>query len=262
MRLVPYGSFILFHDDTPEPGRLPEVYPRNPPRNILQDEALLHPSNLFAFEGLEGAGKSTLVQAVVSELGARKRSSLLAILRGSDITAHALERAKWKNSDPYVFNLINWVGLFDQTSDLAGLLNGDRVILFDRYTMTVRVRGMLEGMDESLMDMLEPMVPSPKKVFFVDCDPEICVQRIASGGRNISYFEAGNRDAASVGAPLTEADESVRRRSSDRSVPLLRHLYAMRSIYDKVLRKYDNVVIIDNTRHLETSVATVLSHLD
>ena len=249
-------------DDTPEPGRAPLVYPRNPPRNLLRGSALLHPSNLYAVEGLEGAGKSTLVKRLVRELNSQGRTTVVATLRGSDIVLHALERAKWKNADPITFNLLNWCSLFDQACDLGNVINGEAIVLFDRYTLSVAVRGMLEGMDEKLLSVLEPLLPQPRKIFFINSDPKICLERVISSGRSVSYYEAGARDVAIAGDPMTEADEIVRWHEYDRTELFLRHLHAMRGMYYRVLEGRDNVVLVDNSGDIETSFKTIFGYLD
>ncbi|MFL6232704.1 MAG: hypothetical protein ACJ76N_06180 [Thermoanaerobaculia bacterium] len=251
---------MKFEDDTPEPGSEILPYPRNPPINLPRNGSFLQRDDLFTFEGVDGSGKSTLVKAVAAATARRRREARVLKLNGSDVIRHALERAKWLNTDPMTFSLLNWVSLFHQ-STVSLPTPGDALLFFDRYTLTIKTRGILEGLETDFMDLLEARLPIPKKIFLVDCDPEICLARVVSCQRVITYFEAGSRMVSGTGAQMVEPDESLRGRTGGRETRMLEYLHRMRATYLELARSYSNVVLIDNSGPLEASLARVLEHL-
>lgn len=252
---------MQFEDDTPPPGVIPEIYPKNPPVNLLNEPALLRPSNFFAVEGIDGAGKSTLI-AEVSRICSAKAVPIRVLKLGrSDVTAHALERAKWMNSNPMTFSLLNWVSVYEQVTQARADFNTNALVFFDRYVLTIKVRGVLEGLSTGFMDLIELQLPRPRKLFLIDCDPEICCRRILDGRRGVTYFEAGSRIVGGLGEPMIERDPNARRSGVARVDGLLVHLRRMRDGLFKLAEHYDNVVTIENSGAPERAVETLVGEL-
>src|SRR5689334_22868643 len=105
-------------DDTPVPGRIPEIYPKQPPVNLPIGQDLLNPRNFFTFEGIDGAGKSELIFHLSQICHDRGGQTRLLKLGRSDVTSHALERAKWLNANPMTLSLLNWVSIYEQISEI------------------------------------------------------------------------------------------------------------------------------------------------
>lgn len=251
---------MKLEDDTPDPHALPDLYPGEPPRNLLP-AALLAPRNFYVFEGLDGSGKSTIIGRVHDELTRRGRAAVRRKLGGAAIIRHAMERAKWTNTDPVTFNLLNWVSLYDQMVALRDLYDTDTSILVDRYTLTVRIRGTLEGLTGDLMDVLERGLPRPTTLFIVDCDVDTCIDRVHRSNRAITYFEAGTRHVDRAGDPMVEHDPVERTARFDREATFRRHLERMRQAYLALARRYPDVVMVDNAGPIEAAVASVLGRI-
>jgi len=248
-------------DDTPAPGTIPDLYPSQPPINLLAP-ALLAPANLFAFEGIDGAGKSTLIKQVVEACARQQVRTRVLKLGRSDVTAHALERAKWINANPMTFSLLNWVTLYEQATQARDdFVRGDVKVLVDRYIPTLKVRGLLEGLPTSFMAPLEAGLPRPAVLFFIDCDPDLCCERILSGHRQITYFEAGSRIVAREGDPMIEHDPSARRMSPQRAAGLRAHLHRMRAALKQMMAEVPGVVTIDNSGPPEPALGRILDRL-
>jgi len=252
---------MRIEDDTPEPGIIPDVYPLNSPINLLNDRKLLYPDNFYAFEGIDAAGKSTLILEVAKKLASRGREVAKLKLAGSDLIRHALERAKWLNVDPICFNLLNWISVFHQTSSHQHLFNTSTLIFFDRYTMTIKARGRSEGLSTDYMDILERMLPRPRITFLVDCDPDLSVCRVRTNQRSISYFEAGVRHVISTGEPMTEVSESVRSKTARREEGLNRSQRRMREEFFRLARNRADIVVINNSDRIEVAADQVLANL-
>jgi thymidylate kinase len=252
---------MQFSDDTPPPGVIPEIYPRNPPINLLDGPALLRPDNFFALEGIDGAGKSSLIAEIARIRAETGAATQVLKLGRSDVTAHALERAKWMNSNPMTFSLLNWVSVYEQVTAARDVFNTNTLMLFDRYVLTIKVRGILEGLSTDFMDLIELQLPRPRKLFFIDCDPEICCQRILAGRHGVSYFEAGSRIVAGRGDPMIEHDPRGRRADAARTDGLLRHLIRMRAALQQLAQRYDNVVAVENAGLPQRAVETILKEI-
>jgi dTMP kinase len=245
-------------DDTPEPDGLPAIYPRDAPVNLLSGAAL-RPGNFYSFEGIDGSGKTSLARAVAAAAQERGWSSVLLRLGKSELLRHAIERAKWLNADPLTLNLLNWVSIAHDTASQHHTFNrAGSVVLFDRYTMTVKLRGLLEGLDLDYMDQLERSVPRPRAVFLVDAPVELCLQRIRAGGRAITYFEAGYRNVERVGQPMRERSSEERSSSAGREQLLLLNLDRMRRTLFELASGSAGVHRIDNTGDLAAATGEVM----
>jgi thymidylate kinase len=250
-------------DDTPEPGQFPPVYPKSPPVNLLRSPKELEPTNFFAFEGIDGSGKSTLVRLAAERCTAEGLRSSVVRLGRSEVVAHALERAKWLNADPVTLNLLNWVTLYQNTIAHRQYLGaGGAVLLADRYTLSIKVRGMLEGLDIDYMELLERNLPRPRRIFLVDASPELCLSRIRAAGRAITYFEAGHRDVPFVGAPMVEHSPIERSAAADREDALLAHLARSREAYRRLAESHDDVVVLENSGDTERALAEIVAVLN
>ncbi len=252
---------MKFEDDTPSPGALPEIYPKFPPANVFLTPDLLAPDNFFAFEGIDGTGKTTIIRRLIDRFEKDGRKTHNLRLGKSDVTAHALERAKWLNSNPMTFSLLVWISVYEALNSVRAYLNTEDLIFFDRYCPTVRVRGILEGLPTHYMDLIEKGLSMPRKIFLVESDLEICCKRIIDRGRGVSYFEAGSRIVDNVGDAITETDISERRSDAHRSDQLFKHLTRMKNELRNVLASYPNVVLVNNNNELDDAIDQVFHEI-
>jgi len=252
---------MLIHDDTPDPGSLPDVYPANPPVNLLRGHDLLYPRNFFAFEGIDGSGKSTLLRAVAHAMAEQNVEVTTLKLAGSELVRHALERAKWLNVDPVCFSLLNWISIFHQTAAQRDVYNTARLVFFDRYTLTVRVRGQLEGLSSEYMDLLQSMVPCPAATFLIDCPPEVCLERIRANRRPITYFESGVRHVPDTHAAMVEHGEWERMDNATREGARKQTLERTRERYLSLAAERPNVHVIDNSGDIGLARERILQYL-
>jgi thymidylate kinase len=252
---------MRLEDDTPERGETPKIFPRESPRNLLPP-GLLVPANFYAMEGLDASGKSTVLDRVAKLLGDRGLPVQCLKLAGSELIHHAMERAKWTNADPVTLNLLNWVSLYDQTIALREHYNTNSILFADRYVLSVRIRGQMEGLAPDFMDILERGVPRPRIFFILDCPTDICIERIRASRRRISYFEAGFRDVEATGHPMQERNEQERHINTDRELLFRRHLDRMRAAYYGFADRYENVQMIDSSGAVDAVASQIIEHID
>jgi thymidylate kinase len=248
-------------DDTPERGSLPDIYPREPPRNLLPP-ALRMPRNLYAFEGVDASGKSSIVAGATRHFAAHGRAVHQLKVGGSELIRHAMERTKWINADPACFNLLNWVSLYHQTGAIPELYNSPTLIFADRYAWTVKIRGRLEGLPDSFVDAAGSLLPRPAMTFIIDCPTEACLARIREHGRTISYFEAGVRHVDGPGLPMQELDPLERTRAFDREPLARRHFDRMRAAYLDYAANDPGAIVIENHSTLNAAIARVVASIN
>jgi thymidylate kinase len=253
---------MLLQDDTPENDTSVKPYPKNPPINLLRSDQELSPKNFFSVEGIDGAGKTALLNALTERFQSRGLRVTVLRLSDSQITRHALKRAKWVNADPVTFNLLNWVSVFDQLTSLKDRLNTSEIFLFDRYTATIRIRGIIEGLSTGFMEILASYVPRPRRIFFVDCDPVICCERILMRDRPVTYFESGARDVECEGQMMLEQEPANRLDSGDVTAALLKRLRRMQKEYIDLLAHTPDVCRVDNSRDLMEAVQIVAKEIE
>src|SRR4051812_31620018 len=98
------------------------------------------------------------------------------------------------------------------------------------------------------------MVAHPATIFVIDCDPDICLQRIRAGLRPITYFESGARHVPHLEAPMIERGEWERKTNSDREAGLRMTLTRMREKFLELAASYPRVHVIDNSAGLDDAV--------
>lgn len=251
----------MFHDDTPEDDSGLATFPKFPMVALLGSQALF-PQNLYAFEGPDACGKSTAIREVTERLRLKNRSVVTFKLGGSELVQHALPRAKWINADPMTLNLLNWTSVYQQTTANIDLFNSAEVLFFDRYTLSIKVRGALEGIDLRWIDGLDRGVPVPKTIFVFDCPPEVCLQRIRQAGRAITYFEMGARDTTFCHDPEAALRRKGGLTTADVESSFLLHQARLREAFQKRAQEMNNVRVIDSRRALPDVVDEICGLID
>lgn len=173
---------------------------------------------LIAFEGIDGAGKSTAIQSLSASLLERDLpnvvidSPCLGTAEAWDddededgcegILAEILElRDELKgNLGPRALCLANawdfahrWEALAEPAVRLK------KIVLWDRYFYTPLVREVLRGIDEDYVRAVYGFATEPDLVIHVDLDAEQAYARKLKAGMRIGYFESG-LDIAPPGA--------------------------------------------------------------
>lgn len=157
----------------------------------------------ISFEGIDGAGKSTHIDALAATLRARGRQVTLTREPGGTPLAEKLRAMVLNDAmDPLAETLLIFAARRDHLLQVIepALARGD-VVLCDRFTdATFAYQGGGRGFDLSILSTLEKWVQQlpgapghairqPDLTFWFDLAPEIAAQRLA-GARMPDKFES------------------------------------------------------------------------
>lgn len=164
----------------------------------------MSPGGLFiSFEGIDGAGKSSHIDAVAHAFRAQGRSVLLTREPGGTPLAEKLRALLLADAmDPLTEALLVFAGRRDHlVQAIEPALARGEVVLCDRFTdATFAYQGAGRGFDQQLLAVLERMVQSgvapdphllrePDLTLWFDLPPEVAAERL-SQARQPDRFEA------------------------------------------------------------------------
>ena len=153
----------------------------------------------LSFEGIDGAGKSTHIEAVATRLREQGRQVVLTREPGGTPLAETLRQLILNDAmDPLTESLLVFAARRDhiQTVIAPALARGD-VVLCDRFTdATFAYQGAGRGFDLSVLHQLEQWVQTqggqllqPHLTLWFDCPPALAAQRLATA-RVADRFES------------------------------------------------------------------------
>jgi dTMP kinase len=160
----------------------------------------------LSFEGIDGAGKSTHIEALAARLMEQGRQVVLTREPGGTPLAETLRQLILNESmDPLTESLLVFAARRDhlQTVIVPALAAGS-VVLCDRFTdATFAYQGAGRGFDLSVLRQLERWVQiqgnellQPHLTLWFDCPPELAAQRLAKAraadrfeSQSLAFFE-------------------------------------------------------------------------
>ena len=143
---------------------------------------------LIAFEGIDGAGKSTQAQMLFRWLK-RHGPTVLTSWNSSKLIAPAIKKAKKQRAfTPTSYALFHAADFADRHERiiLPALINGETVVC-DRYRYTAEARDVVRGCDPEWVAGLYDFATQPDIVFWIDANPAMAATR--KGGKP-KYYEA------------------------------------------------------------------------
>lgn len=168
---------------------------------------------IIAIEGIDGAGKNTLVQALVNRLDA----TVLGFPRyETSVHAQLVQQALYGNMGDLTDSLYAMATLFaldrhDAREIIAEYANSPKVLLLDRYVASNAAYSAARAHDDALFDWVAALefdqlaIPRPDLQVLLGTSPTLAAQR------------AANREAtdASRKRDRYESDASLQQRTSD-----------------------------------------------
>lgn len=156
---------------------------------------------IFAFEGIDGSGKSTAVEAIADWL--KQSGHEVAVMRwtsflgdnADEVTpfelAHRLKSGR--EMGPLSFALWHCADFAHRWETVAQpALDRNTVVLSDRYKYSGLVRGVARGVDETFLRHIYKFAPDADCVFYLDIDPETALHRKIDSDGKTGYYESGN----------------------------------------------------------------------
>ena len=139
---------------------------------------------LIAIEGLDQSGKATQAQLLRDELregGTRAR--MVSFPDYGTSIGEEIARALQGERDysPEVMQLLYVANRFERKADLERWLNGDLVVVCDRYVASTVAYGEAQGLDVDWLTRMQRLLPAPDLTILLDIAPELAVERKATG---------------------------------------------------------------------------------
>jgi dTMP kinase len=136
-----------------------------------------YPGALIVVEGTDGSGKST---------------QLYLLKRWLEIGGYRLYFTEW-NSSPLVKSATRHAADFADRCErqIMPLLQGDYLVLADRYVYTAFARDTARGCSPRWLRNLYRFAPVPDITFYFRAPLDVAVNRILSGRPKLKYYEAG-----------------------------------------------------------------------
>ncbi|MBW3582343.1 MAG: dTMP kinase [Euryarchaeota archaeon] len=154
------------------------------------------PARLVSFEGIDGAGKSTLIAGVAEALRTRGVDPLVTREETTGWLGEAVRRSIDERMDPLA---TLFLFLADRAHHLAALrpeLARGRLVLTDRYHDSTRayqavtLADRFDDLDGWLKEVSHDWLITPLRTYLVDIDPEVAVGRMADRGSRTNYEKA------------------------------------------------------------------------
>lgn len=142
-----------------------------------------------AFEGLDGAGKSTNARLLQRWL-ARQGECVLTDWNSSPIVAPAIKRAKKQRAlTPVSYSLLHAADFADRHERIIRpALDSGKSVIADRYLWTALARDTVRGCDHNWVASIYAFAIRPDITFYLRVAPEIALAR---KDRAPKYYESG-----------------------------------------------------------------------
>ena len=148
---------------------------------------------LIAFEGLDGAGKSTQNFLLKRFLESQKIKVFLSEWNSSPMVKSATRKGKKERLlTPTTFSLIHCADFATRyMREIYPLLQAGFVVLCDRYAYTAFARDVVRGCEQGWVRNLYDFALKPHIAFYCRLPLEMAIRRILNGRAKLKYFEAG-----------------------------------------------------------------------
>src|SRR5437016_8857291 len=152
-----------------------------------------YPGALIVVEGTDGSGKSTQLYLLKRWLEIGGYRLHFTEWNSSPLVKSATRRGKQRRLlTPTTFSLLHAADFADRCErQIMPLLQGDHLVLADRYIYTAFARDAARGCPARWLRNLYRFAPIPDITFYFRAPLEVAVHRILSGRPKLKYYEAG-----------------------------------------------------------------------
>src|SRR5438045_2202957 len=152
-----------------------------------------YPGALIVVEGTDGSGKSTQLYLLKRWLEIGGYRLHFTEWNSSPLVKSATRRGKQRRLlTPTTFSLLHAADFADRCErQIMPLLQGDYLVLADRYVYTAFARDTARGCPPPWLRNPYPFAPIPDITFYFRAPLDVAVNRILSGRPKLKYYEAG-----------------------------------------------------------------------
>ena len=152
-----------------------------------------YPGALIVVEGTDGSGKSTQLYLLKRWLEIGGYRLHFTEWNSSPLVKSATRRGKQRRLlTPTTFSLLHAADFADRCErQIMPLLQGDYLVLADRYIYTAFARDGARGCPQKWLRNLYRFAPVPDITFYFRAPLDVAVHRILSGRPKLKYYEAG-----------------------------------------------------------------------
>ncbi len=170
----------------------PEVSKTTLPQPGRPIPSRAYPGALIVVEGTDGSGKSTQLYLLKRWLEIGGYRLHFTEWNSSPLVKSATRRGKQKRLlTPTTFSLLHAADFADRCErQIMPLLQGDYLVLADRYVYTAFARDAARGCSHRWLRNLYRFAPVPDITFYFRAPLEVAVDRILSGRPKLKYYEA------------------------------------------------------------------------
>ena len=157
---------------------------------------------LFAFEGLDGAGKTTQRKLLTDWFEGMGEEVVVTKWNSSPLFKPLIKARKAARAlAPREFAVLHAADFRHRFETvIEPSLRAGKIVLADRYIFTGIARDVARGLDREWSRNLYIPARLPDVVFYFTASPEVCARRIA-GSRELKFYEAG-QDVTFIDNPV------------------------------------------------------------
>jgi dTMP kinase len=184
---------VMENQDTLTKPSRPEAAKTTLPQPGRPVPSRAYPGALIVVEGTDGSGKSTQLYLLKRWLEIGGYRLHFTEWNSSPLVKSATRRGKQKRLlTPTTFSLLHAADFADRCErQIMPLLQGDYLVLADRYIYTAFARDAARGCSHRWLRNLYRFAPIPDIVFYFRAPLDVAVDRILSGRPKLKYYEAG-----------------------------------------------------------------------
>ncbi|HUR64337.1 MAG TPA: thymidylate kinase [Candidatus Thermoplasmatota archaeon] len=166
-----------------------KVYGAPPPGTDLSDL----PGKLVVIEGQDSSGRTTHVELLASWLETEGHAVVQVGLRGSELVAPELARAREGNTlSPRTMSLFYATDFYDQLENkIVPALRAGNIVLADRYIFTLMARDLVRGAERDWVENLYSQAIVPDHLFFLKASAAVLLDRRLAEHDDLDYWESG-----------------------------------------------------------------------
>lgn len=201
---------------------------------------------LIAIEGLDGAGKTSQIEALGAALSEAGYDRIISKWASSDLLKKTIKAAKEEHVSAELYSLLHVTDMHERYSnEIVSALAQDKIVICDRYLYTSFARDIPRGINPELLKASYSGFRKPDLVFYCKCPIDTTVKRLyGKGGNGLGYYGSGQ-------------DMHL---DSDPKENLKKYQKMVDSVYLEIMPQV-NCVEVDTSKSIKSAAKIILQHV-